>query len=87
MFHQENNALVEGIKYGGLVFNLSNQLVAGIFSYKNHISIEFGNGAEFSDPSGLLEGKGKMRRHFKIVESADLDDKKAAFFIKQVMKN
>lgn len=38
IFHQQNSELSEDIKYGGLVFNLSNQLLAGIFSYKNHIS-------------------------------------------------
>ena len=34
IFHQENNKFSEDIKYGGLVFNLSNQLVAGIFATK-----------------------------------------------------
>lgn len=85
LFHRENKTLDEDIKYGGLVFNLSNELIAGVFSYKNHISIEFGNGAEHSDPSGLLEGKGKMRRHLKIVELADIENKKVAFFIKQIV--
>ena len=86
LFHQQNSELFEDIKYGGLVFNLSNELVAGIFSYKNHISIEFGNGADFPDPSGLLEGKGKMRRHLKIIELTEIDSKKVEFFIKQAVK-
>jgi len=87
IFHQQNSGFSENIKYGGLVFHLSNELVAGIFSYKNHISVELGNGANFTVPSGLLEGKGKMRRHLKIVEITDIDNKKVEFFIKQAVNN
>lgn len=87
MFHRENSALAEDIKYGGLVFNLSSQLVAGIFSYKNHVSIEFGFGAEFPDPSGLLEGKGKKRRHLKIVEQQDVKNKNVSFFVGEAVKD
>ncbi len=86
IFHQENNQFSEDIKYGGLVFNLSSTLVAGIFCYKNHISIEFGNGVAFDDPSGLLEGKGKMRRHLKIIEQPDIQNKQVGFFVKESAK-
>ena len=41
LFFDSNNDLVEGIKYGGLVFNVSSRLVAGIYAYKKHLSIEF----------------------------------------------
>lgn len=85
MFYQHNSELSEDIKYGGLVFNLSNELVAGIFSYKNHISVEFGNGVNFPDPSGFLEGKGKERRHLKIVELTEIESKNAEFFIKEAV--
>lgn len=85
LFHRENKQLVEDIKYGGLVFNLSDALIAGIFPYKQHISIEFSNGAHFSDPAGLLEGQGKMRRHLKIFEKRDIDVKTVAAFIAQAV--
>ena len=50
LFLDANKELTEDIKYGGLVFNLSNVLIGGIFPYKEHISIEYSNGADFPDP-------------------------------------
>ena len=85
IFNRADPSLVEDIKYGGLVFSLSNVLVGGIFPYKKHISIEFSHGVEFDDPSGILEGKGKNRRHIKIKESQDIDDKNVCFFVKQAV--
>ncbi|MDE1464324.1 DUF1801 domain-containing protein [Spartinivicinus poritis] len=83
LFNNTGQSLTEEIKYGGLVFVKSSSLVGGIFPYKQHISIEFSNGADFSDPSGYLEGKGKRRRHLKIHEIKDIKEKNASFYIKQ----
>ena len=83
LFLNANSDLVDDIKYGGLVFNLSGSLIGGIYTYKEHISIEFSNGASFSDPDSILEGKGKKRRHLKIHSSEDIFQKDAAFFIGQ----
>jgi hypothetical protein len=85
-FFKENSELEEDIKYGGIVFNLSDQLMGGLFLYKKHLSIEFSNGAQFSDPEGLLEGKGKLRRHLKILESSDIKSKNINFYIQQAVK-
>ncbi len=81
IFNNENPQLEEEIKYGGLVFNLSNTLIAGIFVYSRHISIEFSFGAELVDPNKILEGKGKKRRHIKIMTPRDIDEKQVAFFV------
>jgi hypothetical protein len=86
LFTKLDRTLKEDIKYGGLVFVKYGSLVAGIFPYKAHISIEFSNGADFSDPSSLLEGKGKRRRHLKIFEAEDIADKDISFFIKQAVQ-
>lgn len=85
LFNEESQELTEAIKYGGLVFFKSGAIVGGIFPYKNHISIEFSNGIDFSDPSGLLEGKGKRRRHLKIFKIQDINDKSVSFFIQQAI--
>lgn len=82
-FNKSSDSLTEAIKYGGLSFLKSGSLIGGIFPYKNHISIEFSNGANFSDQQGLLEGKGKRRRHLKIYTLQDIKSKSAAFFIEQ----
>lgn len=81
IFLKTNKDFLEDIKYGGLVFNLSANLIGGIFVYKEHISIEFSNGVELPDPFGLLEGKGKKRRHLKIFEQQDIENKKVSFFV------
>ncbi len=71
------------IKYGGLVFNSDAGLICGIFIRKKHISLEFGFGNEFSDAKGCLEGSGKFRRHLKIMNAADIENKDVAFFVTQ----
>ncbi|RVU29346.1 DUF1801 domain-containing protein [Neptunomonas marina] len=87
IFLKANEELVEGIKYGGLVFNVSNILVGGIYTYKEHISIEFSNGANFIDTDSVLEGSGKKRRHLKIYESDDISQKNIAYFVNQAVNN
>ncbi|WP_321429905.1 DUF1801 domain-containing protein [uncultured Methanolobus sp.] len=73
----------EEIKYGGLVFIIDERLFCGIFLRKNHVSVEFDNGAEMSDNEKKLEGTGKHRRHLKIRNYDDIIDKKVDFFLKQ----
>jgi hypothetical protein len=87
LFLDEDNKLSDDIKYGGIAFSLENKLIGGIYVYRDHLSIEFSDGASFSDPSKLLEGKGKMRRHLKIREYADISTKDAQFFIKQAVNS
>lgn len=86
LFFKENNQLTDDIKYGGIVFYDADKLIGGIYLYKEHISIEFSQGTSFSDPSNLLEGKGKLRRHLKIQRFDDIQTKNAYFFIKRAVK-
>ena len=83
LFSEVDDSLEEEIKYGGLVFLKSGSLIGGIFPYRNHISIEFSNGADFKDPAGYLEGKGARRRHLKIRKLEDIHTLSAASFIRQ----
>lgn len=83
IFFEVNNQVEEDIKYGGIVFSIAGKLVGGIYSYKEHVSIEFSCGAEFDDPSHSLEGKGKFRRHLKVKELADIENNNARLFIEQ----
>lgn len=74
-------------KYGGTVFmtdpDTASSLVGGVFSYKDHVSVEFSNGATFTDADGHLSGKGNSRRHIKLHCLNDLDDKDCAGFLAQ----
>jgi hypothetical protein len=65
----------EEVKYGGILFSSGVQF-CGVFAYKEHVSVEFGNGAKIKDDIGLLEGSGKGRRHLKFKSVAELKDKR-----------
>lgn len=69
LFLSANAQLIEGVKYGGLVFSLSDNLVGGIYAYKNHLSIEFSHGTGFIDVNKILERNGKKIRHIKYSHS------------------
>jgi len=73
----------EDIKYGGLVFFKEKELMSGIFFYKEHISIEFAQGASLSDPNSVLEGKGKLRRHIKIRSMQDILAKNVISYVQE----
>ena len=86
LFLGASKDIQEDIKYGGMVFNLDGSLIGGVFAYQQHVSIEFSQGAQFVDKDGLLEGKGKFRRHLKLFSEQDIADKKLAAFIKQAVQ-
>jgi len=73
--------------YGGIVFErepgVHKTMVCGHFVYKNHVSLEFGNGYTFSDPHSVLEGKGKYRRHIKLKSPGDIYSKSVREMIEQ----
>ncbi|RLA06617.1 MAG: DUF1801 domain-containing protein [Gammaproteobacteria bacterium] len=73
----------ERMMYGGIMFSL-NADFGGIFAYKNHISFEFSQGVDLSDPDKFLAGDGKYRRHLKIKNHDDIKDKKVPFYVKQM---
>ena len=76
----------EGIKYGGLTFHRAGNLLGGVFTYKAHVSVEFSHGAEFSDECSLLEGKGKYRRHIKLLVRDDIHARNVGCFVEQALK-
>jgi hypothetical protein len=76
--------------YGGIVFEKEpgnhGTLVCGHFVYKNHVSLEFSKGAEFSDPDNVLEGKGKYRRHIKLTEPSQIREKSVRSYVEQAFE-
>lgn len=62
--------------YGGLIFEaepgLHRSLICGLYAYRDHIAVEFSNGADLDDPFAVLEGKGKFRRHIKLRSMGDI---------------
>ncbi len=72
--------------YGGIMFSFKKDF-AGLFVYKKHISFEFSQGYRFADPNAWLQGKGKYRRHVKVVSVDDIINKQVNFFVKQAVEN
>lgn len=70
----------EEVKYGGILF-CSNIQFAGVFAYQQHVSVEFSHGAKIEDTLGLLEGKGKGRRHLKLRSVDDIQSKQLAQYL------
>ncbi|MEM7179275.1 MAG: DUF1801 domain-containing protein [Spirochaetota bacterium] len=85
LFFKASKNIEEGIKYGGLLFTRQGRMLGGIFIYKKHMSIEFSDGATFTDADAILEGKGKFRRHIKIHSQDDLVQKKVSYYIAQAV--
>jgi hypothetical protein len=73
-------ATSEEVKYGGILFTSGVQF-AGVFSYKAHVTVEFGSGSKITDTFGFLEGAGKRRRHLKLMSFAQIKDKKLAQYL------
>lgn len=72
--------LTEEVKYGGILF-ASGVPFGGVFAYKEHVSVEFGCGADIDDTLGLLEGGGKHRRHLKLHSVADIEARQLAHYL------
>jgi len=70
----------EEAKYGGILFSSGVQF-CGVFAYKQHVSVEFGNGARITDTLGHLQGGGKYRRHIKLHSAEDIRTKNLAQYL------
>jgi hypothetical protein len=45
-----------------------------VIAGKDHVNLGFQRGTEIADPSGLLEGNGKLHRHVRIANESGLDN-------------
>lgn len=72
----------EKVMYGGFMFSAPSPF-CGVFAYTAHVSVEFGAGARLADPHGVLEGKGKGRRHIKLRSVNDIDAKHLVEYVRQ----
>jgi len=75
----------ERIMYGGIVFFLNDEMFSGLFLNKKHVTLEFSKGFLMEDPNSHLEGKGKYRRHLKIVTNEDILSREVSSFVKQAV--
>ncbi len=71
------------VKWGGLCYFKGRRPYVGLMPFRGHVAVIFDRGAELSDPFGLLEGKGKIRRQISIPVGEAIPDKELATFIAQ----
>ncbi|HGO5814269.1 TPA: DUF1801 domain-containing protein [Mannheimia haemolytica] len=82
---QLEDTVDEEVKYGGILFSTPVPF-CGIFVYKQHISVEFSEGAKIIDLHGLLEGQGKGRRHLKLHTLEDIENKHLTDYLRLAQK-
>jgi len=75
----------EEVKYGGFLFSTAKPF-CGVFSYANHVSLEFGAGASLPDKYKVLEGEGKLRRHIKLSSLQDISGKHVREYVALAFK-
>lgn len=77
---------VETEKYGGVLFHHAHHTpeagICGVFAYAAHVSLAFPRGSELPDPGGVLQGKGKLRRHLKFRSCAQITAQPTAELIR-----
>lgn len=77
--------IAETVKYGGTLYHppggKPEDGVCGVFAYTAHVSLIFPRGVDLDDPAGLLQGKGKFRRHLKLTSLADIEAPAVEAFI------
>ncbi|KAA9368241.1 DUF1801 domain-containing protein [Ochrobactrum quorumnocens] len=71
----------EHVKFGGILFSARADF-CGIFSFKDHLNLEFSHGATFLDPYGLLRGAGSLRRHIRLQQFSDIESKHVSYYIR-----
>lgn len=76
--------------YGGLVFETESgdpkTRIGGIYVYADHVTLELTEGAAVEDEHGLLEGKGKNRRHLKIRCVEDIQSMRVGKYLEAAHK-
>lgn len=81
-----DTAITEEVKYGGLLYACGQSAFCGLFSYRHHVSLEFGEGAKLTDTYSALEGSGKLRRHIKLVTLKDIADKQVHHYLAEALQ-
>ena len=82
---KDGSQIEERIIYGGVGFFIDGSHFGGAYPNKHHVNSVFGRGNELEDPKGLLQGKGKFRRHLQLFSVEELEEKDAQSFAKAII--
>lgn len=78
-------AVRERISYDMPVFEV-NKIIAYIYPSPGGVTFSFVRGIEFSDPYGLLKGRGKSARHVKLKKPGDANLPALRDYIRQALE-
>lgn len=72
--------------YGGTMFEaisgVHSTRTFGVFRHKDHVTLEFSNGASLADTDAQLEGRGKYRRNLKFWRLSDITSQNTESFVR-----
>jgi hypothetical protein len=74
--------LTSSLKWSNLTYGTSRNICA-IVTHKNHVNLQFFEGAHLNDPGSVLTGTGKDMRHIKLVGVSDVDTEYIALLLRQ----
>jgi hypothetical protein len=57
-------------------------VIVTLIPYKRHVNLGFYRAVDLPDETGLLEGTGKLHRHVKIMQPADIENPALAALIR-----
>jgi hypothetical protein len=75
----------EQIKWGKPWFGCG-KLTCYIAAAEDHVTLGFAEGAQLTDPAGILTGTGKNMRHVKLKSLKDIKRKQLTAWIKEAIK-
>ncbi len=69
------------VKWGALCYFKGERAYVGLASHARHVAVILDRGAELTDPEGVLEGKGRIRRQIVIREPAQIELKRVGDYV------
>jgi len=77
----------EEAKYGGVLYSAKgHEHFCGIFTHKNHVTVEFSFGYQLKDQKKLLQGSGKYRRNLKFKSEDEIPYTELKKLLKEAYK-
>lgn len=76
--------LTSSLKWGNLTYSASKNVCA-IVTHKNHVNLQFFQGAHLDDPQRALTGTGKDMRHIRVADVEGVDAEYVGFLLRQAI--
>jgi hypothetical protein len=85
MIHEAYPNVKSSIKWSQPVWESAEGPMIYLRSSSKHLTLGFWRGAEFDDPTGVLEGEGDRMKHLKFKSLEEIDPELVSGFLKQAI--